>query len=91
MPIDRSRFLLLTAALATAACNQAKPGSESKAEAKGAKDGDKAAADDSGDTKKEGAPSTPETSSTPSGSKAAPAPAPVDEVAPAPVTEHLNR
>lgn len=97
MHVDRSRFLLLTAALATAACNRdaAEPKPD---EAKAAKDakaleeakaGDaKAPAADPGAATKTDAPSTPGTATPPGGGGTTSAPTPVDEApAPSPVVE----
>jgi hypothetical protein len=94
MHVDRSRFLLLTAALATAAC--AREASESKPDEVEAKAGKTDEAQKSGDAKappvdasKTSAPSTAATSSAPRGKSLAPAP--TDESGlPPPVAENLD-
>jgi hypothetical protein len=98
MYVDRSRFLLLTAALATAACSRGT--SEPKPdEAKAAKDAKtleeakageaaKTPATDPGTVTKTDAPSTPATATPPGGGGQATAPAPSDEnPPPSPVVE----
>lgn len=97
MHVNRSRFLLLTAALATAACGGEKSESQPD-EAKAAKDAKASADAKTGEDTKTGeakaavvdptkAPSTPATASAPGGGTAT-APTPVDEAAaPSPVVE----
>lgn len=97
MHVDRSRFLLLTAALATAACSSKTPEPDAAKAAKDAKAtedakaGDaKTPAEDTGAATKTSAPSTPGTATPPGGGKAA-APTPVDESPlPAPVVENFG-
>jgi hypothetical protein len=99
MHVDRSRFLLLTAALATAACNRgtAEPKTDEAKAAKDAKtledakasEDTKAPAGDPSTVTKTDAPSTPGTATPPGGGgDKATAPAPSDEnPPPSPVVE----
>lgn len=82
MHVDRSRFLLLTASLALAACGDTKPktpseGKDAKTDAKAGE----AKAGDASPSKTE--PSTPDTATPPGGKPSSTGPAPADPLSPA--------